>query len=284
MAEYKCISCGEIKESEKQCSCPVCGYSMFLSPYDRKTIIVSEIRRYIDKLEIKTVGRRDLIFEGIQKAKNRFPDYDKLIDFVTKKSKTEEFLNALLYSVEQMTEYYQKPFDKEIDVSFDLLYSLIEDSEDALMSVLKIIDCEGFSNELKVVFPETKLLYSERKNVYLWYSAEELIEKICSLADKIVRFIKTNNLYGNGYKYRPDKLKLKTDAPEFDWKDALEERIELISRVLNKHYVVDIFDDGEEPLEEMLGCLWNSVEMILLSPLMLVNYDYYTNNQAFRIR
>lgn len=281
MAEYKCINCGETKESEKQCSCPVCGYSMFLSPYDRKSVIVSEIRRYIDKLEIKTVGKHDLILEGIEKASNRFPDYDKLIDFVTKKNKTEEFLGALLYSVEQMTEHYQKPFNKEINVSFELIYRLIETSEDALMSVFQIIGFKGFSNDTRIVFPETKLFYSERKNAYLWFSAEELFEKICSLANKIIRFIKTNNLYGNGYKYRPNKLKLKTDAPDFDWKDALEDRIELISKVLQKDYVVDIFDDGEEQLEEMLGCLWNSIEMIMLSPLMIKNYDYYVKNQAF---
>ena len=43
MAEYKCISCGEIKESEESCSCPVCGYKMFEIPYERDEVLRKEM-------------------------------------------------------------------------------------------------------------------------------------------------------------------------------------------------------------------------------------------------
>ena len=52
MAEYKCISCGAVKESEERCSCPVCGYLMFEAPYDRAEALRREIRSFIEKLRI----------------------------------------------------------------------------------------------------------------------------------------------------------------------------------------------------------------------------------------
>ena len=77
MAEYKCISCGEVKESEGPCSCPTCGYRMFEAPYDRKDILVSEIESFISRLEVQSVMREDLIFTGKDKDDKRFPDYDR---------------------------------------------------------------------------------------------------------------------------------------------------------------------------------------------------------------
>ena len=64
MATYKCISCGETKESESRCSCPMCGYRMFEMPYDRKRVMLSEIESFISRLQVKTVLRTDLVFEG----------------------------------------------------------------------------------------------------------------------------------------------------------------------------------------------------------------------------
>lgn len=43
MAEFKCISCGAVKESEKSCSCPVCGYKMLETPYDKDEALRREI-------------------------------------------------------------------------------------------------------------------------------------------------------------------------------------------------------------------------------------------------
>ena len=47
MTEYKCIACGHVKESEDTCSCTECGYKMFPTPYDRKTVLASEIQNFI---------------------------------------------------------------------------------------------------------------------------------------------------------------------------------------------------------------------------------------------
>ena len=50
MAEFKCISCGAVKESDKQCGCPVCGYLMFKPPYDRTEILRKEIQNFVLRL------------------------------------------------------------------------------------------------------------------------------------------------------------------------------------------------------------------------------------------
>ena len=50
MNEYKCISCGHTKESEKVCSCTECGYNMFPVPYERKDVLINEIQKFIKSL------------------------------------------------------------------------------------------------------------------------------------------------------------------------------------------------------------------------------------------
>ena len=37
-------------------------------------------------------------------------------------------------------------------------------------------------------------------------------------------------------------------------------------------------DDGTKELKEMLTCLWHDIELIMLSPLFVKNYDYFLNS------
>ena len=110
MAEYRCISCGEVKDSEKPCSCPVCGYRMFETPYDRKAKLISEIEGFISRLQIRTVTREDLVFQGKDEDDKRFPDYDKILRYVTGRDRIEDFLNNLLETVEQLTLHFTTSF------------------------------------------------------------------------------------------------------------------------------------------------------------------------------
>ena len=45
----------------------MCGYRMFEMPYDRKAVMLSEIESFISRLQVRTVLRTDLIFEGKEK-------------------------------------------------------------------------------------------------------------------------------------------------------------------------------------------------------------------------
>ena len=273
MAEYKCISCGEIKESESPCSCPMCGYKMFEMPYERKNVLASEINNFISRLEVTTVVREDLIFEGKEKDDARFPDYDKILKYVTSQARTEGFLTNLLETAEQLKLHFTSQFSKTYPISFENLNGIIKEYDEVLIAAAEILS-PGVKIELSdLVWKEASLMYSENQNKYLWFSANELIDLIEKLAKKIVKFIKVNNLYGNNHKYHPKKRGDQyTENTEF--KDELEDAISKAEGILAKKYVLDIADDGSDELKEMLTCLWNSIELIMCAPLFIKNYDY----------
>ena len=273
MAEYKCISCGEIKESESPCSCPMCGYKMFEMPYERKNVLASEINNFISRLEVTTVVREDLIFEGKEKDDARFPDYDKILKYVTSQARTEGFLTNLLETAEQLKLHFTSQFSKTYPISFENLNGIIKEYDEVLIAAAEILS-PGVKIELSdLVWEEASLMYSENQNKYLWFSANELIDLIEKLAKKIVKFIKVNNLYGNNHKYHPEKRGDQyTENTEF--KDELEDAISKAEGILAKKYVLDIADDGSDELKEMLTCLWNSIELIMCAPLFIKNYDY----------
>lgn len=273
MAEYKCISCGEIKESESLCSCPMCGYKMFEMPYERKNVLASEIDNFISRLEVTTVVREDLIFEGKEKDDARFPDYDKILKYVTSQARTEGFLTNLLETAEQLKLHFTSQFSKTYPISFENLNGIIKEYDEVLIAAAEILS-PGVKIELSdLVWEEASLMYSENQNKYLWFSANELIDLIEKLAKKIVKFIKVNNLYGNNHKYHPKKRGDQyTENTEF--KDELEDAISKAEGILAKKYVLDIADDGSDELKEMLTCLWNSIELIMCAPLFIKNYDY----------
>lgn len=273
MAEYKCISCGEIKESESPCSCPMCGYKMFEMPYERKNVLASEIDNFISRLEVTTVVREDLIFEGKEKDDARFPDYDKILKYVTSQARTEGFLTNLLETAEQLKLHFTSQFSKTYPISFENLNGIIKEYDEVLIAAAEILS-PGVKIEMPdLVWEEASLMYAESQNKYLWFSANDLIDLIEKLAKKIVKFIKVNNLYGNNHKYHPKKRGDQyTENTEF--KDELEDAISKVEGILAKKYVLDIADDGSDELKEMLTCLWNSIELIMCAPLFIKSYDY----------
>lgn len=277
MAEYKCISCGGVKESEKECSCPNCGYRMFKTPYNRKEIIISEIDRFVSCLETTTVTRDDLIFTDKEKDDNRFPNYDRILKYVSQRERTEDFLYNLLETVEQLKLHYTSGFSKTYAVSFDMIDGIIEQYDEVLIEAAGVLFPERVIELKPIKWEKVSLLYSETQNKYLWFSANELLDLTEKLARKIVRFIKTNNLYGNKHKYSPAKRNKKF-TEKTDYKDELENAISDTEKVLRKKYIVDIMEDGSAELREMLTCLWHGIELIMCSPLFIERYEYLTEH------
>ena len=275
MATYKCISCGEIKESDSRCSCPMCGYRMFETPYDRAAVLRGEIENFFAQLQIKSIMREDLAFEGKDKDDLRFPNYDKILRYVSNQEKTEAFLSNLLETAEQLKLHFTSTFSKIYPVSFEGLDSIVNQYDEVLLKAVQILDPDLTITLNPVQWEKVSLAYTEVPNKYLWFSAGELIDLIEQLAKKIVRFIKVNNLYGNNHKYHPTKRSSKF-SNQTDFKDELEDAISKAERVLAKKYVVDIMDDGSDELKEMLTCLWHSIEVIMCAPLFVKNYEYAT--------
>ena len=71
MAEYKCICCGETKESEKACTCPNCGYKMYPVPYDRKQVLADEINGFIQHLLLSEIKPKEVTFSRQEPASKK---------------------------------------------------------------------------------------------------------------------------------------------------------------------------------------------------------------------
>ena len=275
MPKFKCISCGEIKDSEGICSCPNCGYRMFEIPYDRKNVLISEVTSFITRMEVTTIKREDLSFEGKDKDEKRFPSYDKILKYVSGQDRTEDFLSNLLETAEQLRLHFTSEFSNTYPISFENLDRIIRRYDDTLYAAAEVL-ASGCAVKLKPMeWEKASLLYTETLNKYLWFSANELVGLIEKLAKKIVKFIRVNNLYGNIHKYYPPK-RCDQLAQETDFKDVLENAIWETEKILNKKYVVDITEDGADELREMLTSLWNAVELIMCSPLFMENFEYLT--------
>lgn len=275
MMEYKCISCGETKESSQPCSCPTCGYKMFPMPFDRKSILLSEINGFLARLEVTDVTREELVFKGKEKDAQRFPDYERVVRYVTSFARTEDFQTGLLRTVEQLKLHYTSPFSKIYPVSFEQIEQRIEDYDPVLRDAMRVIVPRTVVDLPSVDFGSVSLAYAETPNRYLWFSANELLDSLEKLANKIVKFIKANNLYGNKHRYHPEPQKDKNNETR-DPKDALESAIAETETILARKYIIDIMDDGAAELGEMLTCLWHGVELVMHSPLFVESYDYIT--------
>ncbi len=283
MAEYKCISCGEIKESEKICSCPKCGYKMFPAPYDRGEILRKEIVDFIAHLKLSKVSpdsfvvfrlvpRKqsstdgDVTFDSVPKMKDdqRFPDFGKIQGYVCSAARTEGFYERMTESIAQIRKHIQESYFQNYQVTTASVTTETEALDTVLKQALPLI---GVSVDLpEIVLPELKLDYSETPDDELLPIAEKLLDDLAALAEKIRKFIKQNNIYGTVYQFKPKKVYKTLDG--VDSAKALTDCGATLSKVLSKHYVVDILSDGTDELNEMLRALWETVEAIMTFPVL----------------
>lgn len=275
MAEFQCIVCGGIKESDISCSCPICGCKMFEVPYNKRDVLVSEIKNYIAHLQVKTAKKGDFIFEGQTKDAARFPDYDKILKYVSGRDRTEDFLRNLLETAEQMKLHFSSQFSNTYPVSFERLNAILRLQDEALYKAARIL-CPEFNAKLPpAAWEKVSVLYTETPDPKLLDITDILLEQIGKLTKKIERFIKINNLYGSVHKYHPKKRCDKL-SPKTDYRKKLEDAAAEAEKVLEKRYIVDITDDGSDELMEMLTCLWHSIELIMKAPLLIGSFVYRT--------
>lgn len=296
MTEYKCIACGHVKESEDTCSCTECGYKMFPTPYDRKTVLASEIQNFIRALMLSEIKDEYLSYfrmvlkkkakkedekdeyEKILKSTDdkRFPDFNKIQNYICSADKTEKFVERLNSSLDQIEKHIGTPFQMEYETDFKELSVILEGYEEVIKKALPILE-ENAEIE-KFEFAESKLDYSEVPNDELLNAANALIMSLRDLTTKIYKFIKQNNIYGTAYqkKFSP-KFKPEENT---DFLAVITKTENNVRTVLAKKYQVDIFSDGTEELHEMLRMLWNAIGVIMFSPILEKIYRY--DNGCFK--
>lgn len=287
MTEYKCIACGHVKESARACGCTECGYKMFPAPYDKKTVLITEIQTFIQALMLneikdnylsyfrmdlkKTLTAKDE-YKKILKSEDdhRFPDFNKIQNYVCSADKTEKFIERLNSSLDQIERYASTPFQTEYEIDFGNLAAIVEEYEEILKKALSVFEENADFEPLKL--HQTKLDYQEIPNDELLDATKTLIESLRELTTKIHKFIKQNNIYGTGYqkkfapKFKPDK--------NTDYLSVINKTENNICTIIAKKYQVDIFSDGTEELHEMLCVLWNAIGVIMFSPILEKVYRY----------
>lgn len=287
--ERKCICCGEVTHSAQPCTCPVCGHRMFQTPYDRTDVLRREIIKFIRHLEITSIDDKTMIFsrqepngkrqsDGTEayvevfKAQDdlRFPDFRKIQDFVCAAGKTETFFDRLHTTADEIKKHIHSPYAQEYRVSLEPLKAAQQNGDFLLRRVLTEL---GFHAAFpKIDWPEMKLSYTEQPNPQLLPAAERLLSLLPELAEKIRRFIQSNNMFGAVFCTKPKAGKWLT--ANSCGKEAFLRCTAEIENVLRKTYVVDILSDGTEELSEMLRVLWDGVYCLQSPSLLTKTYTY----------
>ena len=272
MKEYRCIACGEVKKADKRCMCPICGYMMYEQPYDRSELFISEIVGFIDKTIAKGVDERKLDFGKCSSDVYRFPDYDKIRTYVMKSEKTEVFYDRLKKSISKMKQYFHETFGRSYPSKNGALETMSDETAAFLLNVLPEL---GLNTQFeKPFFPEITLQYTETSDCDYIEQADQLIDRIDKLTDKMYKFIRISNIYGRAYDIETKPFRLRNKDAEIDYHKLISERIAVCDKVIAKKYVVDIFEDGSEELKAMLKVIWDAVFVLLAAPLKKREYTY----------
>lgn len=272
MKEYKCIGCGEVKESKERCMCPICGYMMYELPDDRKTVIIREIVQFIDSIIGQEIDVRKINFGKLSSDIHRFPGYKAIKDHVTKSDKTEIFFKRLKNSVDQMYRFFHDTFRSTYDSDMLSLKYLSDNTANFLKRVLPELGIEMTYDEPK--FPSISVDYTETANRELLSLADDLLDRTRQLAEKIYQFIRINNIYGRAYDIKIEQYKFKNKKENIQWQKAIDERITACDKVLSKKYVVDLFEDGSKELSSMLKVVWDAVFALMAAPMKVRTFIY----------
>lgn len=292
MAEFKCINCGETKEANKKVGfCPNCGYKMYKTPYDKSEILIKEIRSYLSKLKLSSVDNyTPEIFRFETKGKNKkkitkqqddmkhFPHYYAVCKYIFDVDKTEQLIENLNRSIEQMEAHIKEYYTRDYIVTCEVIEDIAEFYDEDLQEAFDIIGFQGKPE--KLVMPEMKLKYEEIPNADYMPLADKIIGLLKELSAKISRFIKVNNAYGCDISYEKvgKNFKFKKGLSETD---ILSGVIDELKAIIKKNYVVDIFSDGAEELEEMFTVCCKAF-FVLYTQKVLKRKFTYTFNDAIK--
>lgn len=286
VSEYKCISCGEVKESKKICSCPVCGYRMFEMPYDRAELLKKEIKEFVLRLRLTELSDDSLIVYRKVDAKNtagdeeaeiitkeeddeRFPTFDRIQRYVCASTKTEMFCERLNESIAQIRQHIHTAYSQRYQLDTDVIIKAAEEMDETLVKTLALLDVHTMP--LQFELPTITVDYCEEPDATFLPIADALLDDALELSQKIWRFIKQNNIYGTAYRDIPQS---EYDAEGEEHSKELLHRQARLKSVLKKQYVVDLLSDGYDELSEMLNVLWAAIEAVMLAPVLAKKYKY----------
>ncbi len=282
MAEFQCIGCGEIVESENECSCPQCGYRMFQRPYDRGEVLKQQIQLFIRKLETPEFRPEDFQYSRSEMSESgeeqritkemddaRFPELKKIVSYICSGKTAEEFFRRMDQSIETFRGYLQAPYTQEYRVSLEGLKDHFHRLDRAMLGALGALKVRETIPEMELPKIE-KAVYFEEPNEEFLSDTEKILDSMLELSGKIRTFIKRNQIYGSDYREKPRKA----FPHSGDTGKDLAKIQRKLDKVLKKQYIVDVFEDGAPELNEMLTALWQAFEVVRTTPLRRGSYLY----------
>lgn len=289
MEMFKCISCGAEKESEEACSCSVCGYRMFQMPYVRSRVLIKEIQNFIGHLKLSDLtdsaaryyrkvlpespdpnNPDDYVVVLKLSDDQEFPDYHKIIEFVSCANKTEIFLERLQTSIQQIKKHLHSERKQQYFYSIEDLRNDAKPLDETLVKAMEVL---GETIQLEPIqYDDPQVDYSEIPDESLLPTADAILDALMQMTEKLRKFIRQNNAYGTAYQYVP-KRSFKRSEDEDDQYD-LDCCLNAVQKALDKKYVVDLFEDGTEEIQEMLRIVWKAIDGLLTVPVRKPVYEY----------
>lgn len=289
MGTFKCIRCGNTIEGKGHPYCRDCGYPMFETPYDRKGLLICEIRNAIKSMELTQINAGDFSFHRLvpngnrkkdgeiqydvvakEQDDQRFPGFDKIHDYVHCADKTELFFERINTSIDRIQTYISTPYSQVYEGSSGTLESRLRQMDRSLKNALRKL---GIDCEIAAFEPiEITLQYSETPRKELADIVNAMLDGLQQLSQKMEHFIRQNNIYGLSYHDLP-KTKFKRAAERSD-EAVLSYHHQKLEKILQKRYAVDILSDGTAQFREMLSIFWNCVAAIMDVSLFEQKYIY----------
>ena len=292
MSDFKCINCGQIKESKEKCSCSKCGYTMYEMPYDKTETLLLECERFLQSVFAPSIQNSYFDFYRVESDSQtnkdsviskseddaRFPDFEKIKGYILSARTSELVIKRAKKTLSEIKAYISTPYRQTYQLSYERAYTFVKERDGV---VIKAMEALGHRHSLAdVKFPLCTLHYSEASERELSELSFRLIDSLFLLADKMLRYIKQNNAYG--------AIKISDQCrSDFDGKAvadkavALKEQLFKTERVLSKSYTVDIFSDGYEELQEMTEAFMQGIQALLKFSAPEPSYRYQLEDGEF---
>lgn len=286
-SSYRCIGCGERKQSREACTCPTCGHAMFPEPYDRREQLLEQLRSLVERLACPPVTVSDLSFyreetpaqsgseavpaKRIRKEKDdaRFPSCDKIYDDACAATTLEVYVERVRKAVAKLKEHLHTRYQQTYLCDTLLLQTKLERWQAQWKQAMAVWWVQEPLPDVEL--PPVALAYAEIPDETVLPVADEILSRVDALIEKLARFVKVNNLFDTNY--RCANLTVAADAGKINVA-ALRQRAMQLDRLLQKTYALDIFSDGTDELNEMSMAIWGSLAQLSRSSALRQDWQF----------
>ena len=242
MANFECYRClRKFENKNKVAYCPICGRKMISGSYDRKTMLIKDVKNLLLKLKFPIQDSNSFDVFNIIKKEKHFPTFFEIIEASKNFKNTTKYLDFLQKAVNNIGKYVSSNSTAKKYADLTLINTIMQIYDKELKRVLKDIKIK--ENIENVEIPNMQGVITFSKKTEFLDASKEIIELLNKLLKKMSQHIHTFSIFG---------FNSVTDSNIFeDYKipssnKILDDCINYINQVLDKKIVFDFFNDGLE--------------------------------------